>query len=139
MGYFSNGSEGESYELALCSNCAHFDGCTVWFLHLMHNYQECNNPDSMLHVLIPRSEDGPGNEKCTMFIDKASAEEINRARTAYGKQHTKVNHALANLDHARKALLETEDIDEAIKQIDTAMYELAFSETPDRASQSEEG
>lgn len=74
MGYFSNGSEGDSYQSALCQKCVHDKpedgGCTVWFLHLMHNYDECNNPDSMLHVLIPRRKDGPGNEKCTMFHEQ---------------------------------------------------------------------
>ena len=75
MGYFSNGSEGESYESALCSKCAHFDGCTVWFLHLMHNYDECNNPDSMLHVLIPRTKDNLHNEQCTMFIPAEKQEQ----------------------------------------------------------------
>lgn len=72
MGYFSNGSEGCSYEAALCQNCAHYNGCTVWMLHLEHNYAECNNPDSMLHVLIPRTDDRLHNKQCTMFIDKST-------------------------------------------------------------------
>lgn len=42
------------------------------FLHLMHNYQECNKPESFLHVLIPRSKDKLGNEQCAMFLGKAS-------------------------------------------------------------------
>lgn len=79
MGYFSNGTEGESYEAQYCSKCAHQNGpdgnsgCTVWMAHLLHNYDECNNPDSILHMLIPRSQDDLWNEKCTMFISRDGA------------------------------------------------------------------
>ena len=68
MGYFSNGTEGEMYEERYCANCAHQDGCTVWLAHMVHNYDECNNPESILHLLIPRSKDNVGNEQCTMFL-----------------------------------------------------------------------
>lgn len=67
MGYFSNGNEGMDYEARYCDHCVHNGKCTVWLLHNLHNYKECNNNDSMLHTLIPRSKDGIGNEKCTMF------------------------------------------------------------------------
>lgn len=67
MGYFSNGTEGESYEERYCERCKHYDGCTVWLAHMIHNYDECNNKDSILHLLIPRGERG-GNAQCTMFI-----------------------------------------------------------------------
>lgn len=76
MGYFSNGTEGDCYEAQYCSRCAHRDGpdgdggCMVWFAHMMKNYEECNKPDSILHMLIPRLKDGSGNGKCAMFIDK---------------------------------------------------------------------
>jgi hypothetical protein len=76
MGYFSNGTEGEYYRLEYCAKCVHDQdadkgrGCPIWFLHLMHNYQECNKPDSFLHVLIPRSKDGRGNDGCTMFVER---------------------------------------------------------------------
>lgn len=72
MGYFSNGTEGEMYIDQVCSKCSHEDGCPVMALHMMHNYDECNKPNSFLHVLIPRREDGLGNKKCTMFIAKDS-------------------------------------------------------------------
>jgi len=31
--------------------------------HLLHNYDECNNDKSILVLLIPRSENGLGNEE----------------------------------------------------------------------------
>lgn len=76
MGYFSNRSEGDSYHAALCQRCVHWPddesegGCVIWMLHLIHNYDECNNPDSMLHVLIPRTEDNLHNKQCELFLPK---------------------------------------------------------------------
>ena len=73
MGYFSNGEEGERYERELCSRCAHYshylktEECAVLDAHLIHNYDECNNKDSILHILIPIDKEGH-NEKCRMFI-----------------------------------------------------------------------
>jgi hypothetical protein len=67
MGYFSNGTEGEHYYEKWCSRCVHrAGGCAVWFAHMTHNYKECNNKDSILHILIPRGKDG-WNLKCKMF------------------------------------------------------------------------
>ena len=80
MGYFSNGTEGESYHDTYCDRCVHDQdadkgrGCPVWFLHLMHNYDECNKPDSFLHVLIPRSKDKLGNEQCSLFVQRPALE-----------------------------------------------------------------
>ncbi len=65
MGYFSNGSEGHAYAAQWCARCVHEEGCTVWSLHLLHNYDECNKPESMLHDLIPR--EGIRNGRCVMF------------------------------------------------------------------------
>ncbi len=79
MGYFSNGTEGMIYEDRYCSRCIHQDGhdgaggCAVWLAQIMANYEECNNPDSVLHILIPRSKDGLENEQCRMFVAKAAA------------------------------------------------------------------
>lgn len=85
MGYFSNGTEGEGYLESYCYRCVHWKdvgdgrgvGCPVWDLHLMHNYKECNNKGSFLHVLIPRvttkADDGidfPHNGECTMFHER---------------------------------------------------------------------
>ena len=75
MGYFSNGSEGDSFQERYCNKCLHDNEakgifCPVWNLHLLHSYEECNKPASFLHTLIPRSKDGLGNERCTMFVDR---------------------------------------------------------------------
>lgn len=70
MGYFSNGSEAMDYEARYCNRCVHqklnAGGCAVWMAHLIANYDECNNDDSILHMLIPRGKKG-GNKKCLMF------------------------------------------------------------------------
>jgi hypothetical protein len=72
MGYFPNGTSGEIYYEEWCSRCLHNGEpdtlCPVWSAHLIRNYDECNNKDSILHMLIPR--DGIGNSKCRMFVDK---------------------------------------------------------------------
>lgn len=74
MGYFSNGAEGNYYEGEWCEKCVHCPqpdsetGCAVWDAHEIYNYKECNNPDSILHILIPRK--GVENEKCRMFWPK---------------------------------------------------------------------
>lgn len=78
MGYFSNGAEGEDYCVRWCDRCIHQEGCPIWAMHLFRNYEECNNPDSPLHVLIPRTKDGLGNEKCKMFIDEGYFSELQR-------------------------------------------------------------
>ncbi len=70
MGYFSNGTEGMDYEARYCDKCIHQEqGCAVWLAHMMHNYDECNNEKSILHILIPRNKEG-WNEKCKMFHAK---------------------------------------------------------------------
>lgn len=70
MGYFSNGTESDTYEEHYCNRCENNDkekGCWILNEHMMYNYDECNNKDSYLHKLIPRSEDGLRNEQCVMF------------------------------------------------------------------------
>jgi hypothetical protein len=71
MAYFANGTEGDLYEGQYCAHCRHSDQetmCPVMMLHMIHNYAECNKPDSFLHVLIPR--DGIGNAECSMFLTR---------------------------------------------------------------------
>ena len=74
MAYFSNGTESECYYAEYCAKCLHDQdaakghGCHVWLLHLLHNYEECNKPDSFLHVLIPREKNGNG--PCSMFAPR---------------------------------------------------------------------
>jgi hypothetical protein len=72
MGYFPNGTSGEMYEEEYCSKCLHFGDCAVMEAHFIHNYEECNNPDSILHILIPLDKDLVHNEKCSMFIQGES-------------------------------------------------------------------
>lgn len=75
MGYFPNGTSGGFYEEEFCSKCVHQKlddgGCAVWHAHMMHNYKECNNEESILHMLIPRNKDDVGNKKCLMFHQKS--------------------------------------------------------------------
>lgn len=68
MAYFPNGTAGMMFEEKWCDKCHHQDGCTVWDAHLLSNYEECNNPDSILHILITQTKDDSAAE-CTMFID----------------------------------------------------------------------
>lgn len=75
MGYFPNGTEGQIYEAIYCAKCIHrngYDGngaCAVMVAHLLHNYKECDKPDSILHELIPL--DGIENGQCKMFVESA--------------------------------------------------------------------
>lgn len=79
MGYFSNGAEGMDYESRYCDHCVHQDGpdgksgCAVWQAHVFYNYTECNNKESILHLLIPRGKGG-WNEQCQMFAKKGGGE-----------------------------------------------------------------
>lgn len=76
MGYFPNGCAGDAYEAKYCNRCVHQDGCAVMLAHLLHNYEDCNKPESVLHLLIPRSKNG-WNQKCAMFI---TADDVSRKR-----------------------------------------------------------
>lgn len=86
MGYFSNGCEGDSYEARYCSNCVHQNGpdgktgCAVWLAHMLKNYDECNNKESILHTLIPRK--GIVNLKCLMFLTRDDVKRIRREHAA---------------------------------------------------------
>lgn len=70
MGYFSNGTEGEDYQEQYCSRCVHDknNDCAVWTAHLLNNCADCNKPESVLHMLIPRHE--CGNGQCRMFYEE---------------------------------------------------------------------
>lgn len=70
MGYFPNGTAGDIYEEKYCSRCVHMNqetGCPVMIAHQLYNYEECNKPESILHILIPRDKDG-WNQQCAMFF-----------------------------------------------------------------------
>lgn len=75
MAYFSNGTEGMSYEEEYCSRCVHCEGCPVWGLHFEHNYTKDGDIRSILDYLIPRRKDGLGNEKCRLFHAGVGANE----------------------------------------------------------------
>lgn len=71
MGYFPNGSAGEDYQAQWCRHCVHDinEDCAVWMAHLRANYEDCGNPASVLHVLIPRK--GIDNQMCRLFVPVA--------------------------------------------------------------------
>lgn len=58
------------YEEDHCEKCLHQDGCAVWDAHLLYSYRDCNDEDSILHMLIPRDPEDIGNLQCRMFVDK---------------------------------------------------------------------
>ena len=83
MGYFSNGAEGADWRVNNCERCANShpvngsDGCPIWDLHLLHNYDQMPEHaktdqakgeamawSAALGMLIKR--DGLSNE-CTLF------------------------------------------------------------------------
>ncbi len=75
MGYFSNSTEGLDYQHQYCRRCQNHRGpseeeksCPIWDVHLMFNYDECNNPESFLGYFIPRN--GLINEQCNMFREE---------------------------------------------------------------------
>ena len=71
MGYFSNGTEVIIYEEKYCERCVHLHpehGCPALDAHYEWNYEECNNPNSILHKIIPRR--GTENRKCYFFKEK---------------------------------------------------------------------
>lgn len=80
MGYFSNGTEGDAYEARWCANCVHGksqDGCAVMLAHILESYGQSGSTETVLSTLIPRSEDGVGNNKCRMFI---TVDDVRRRR-----------------------------------------------------------
>ncbi len=74
MGYFANGEIGEMYEERYCNHCVHEledYTCIVLQAHMLWNYDECNNDDSLLHKMIPR--EGVENKECIFFEIDISA------------------------------------------------------------------
>ena len=81
MAYFSNGTEGDMYMEKYCEKCVNWregrggfgEGCPVWDVHLIYNYDECNsknNGKKILDHLIPMKKDGLFADECTMFLEK---------------------------------------------------------------------
>lgn len=84
MGYFSSGTEGWDYFEQYCSRCVHDkdESCPIWNAHLIHNYDECNREESILHMLIPRSKDKLSNEACLLFIEKPASSDLFESEAA---------------------------------------------------------
>lgn len=76
MGYFPNGTSGMLYQEEWCVRCVHDvnEDCPVWAAHLMYSSRDCNDPASILHMLIPIAEDGLSNERCLMFAEDRDPE-----------------------------------------------------------------
>lgn len=87
MGYFSNATEHECYETALCSRCRNFPGsdaplCAVMQLHAEHNYGQLDSDDvskarkALLDQLIPIDKETGRNAVCRMFNSIDNGEEF---------------------------------------------------------------
>jgi hypothetical protein len=73
VGYFSNGSEADTYQAQWCDFCVHMaptTTCPIWDLHLLYNYdqQKRDTTRRALEMFIPRAENG-GNDRCKMFVE----------------------------------------------------------------------
>jgi len=86
MGYFSNGTEGMSYQEEFCANCKNWIdkkdgrgfGCPIWDLHFLYSYKLCNsksNAKKMLDFLIPMNKKDCCALKCSMFLRKRKLKE----------------------------------------------------------------
>jgi len=76
MGYFPNGTSHEIWAQENCNKC--FLGgrqCPIELAHLLYNYEQCKDEKSILHLLIPMTEDGLCNESCGCFIDRSWVKE----------------------------------------------------------------
>lgn len=91
MAYFSNGTQGDSFQAAYCDRCALQDGCAVWNVHLLHNYSQfpehAKTPEEkgaatatrqILDALI-------SDEGCRMFHE-ITADELAALRKRYAPQ-----------------------------------------------------
>lgn len=87
MGYFSNGTEGDSFRARYCDRCVHGAGgdlCPIWALHLDYNYDQHDQGaviatrdgafteplSALLARFIRREKETPGGwtgQECTMF------------------------------------------------------------------------
>jgi len=73
MAYFANGTIGMRYEEIYCDKCVHNLEdfcCPCLTAHMLWNYEEANKKGSVLHKMIPMSEDGLYPQKCIFFVGK---------------------------------------------------------------------
>jgi hypothetical protein len=74
MAYFSNGSSGDRYMENWCERCRNFkrrededtEGCPIWDLHLMYNYNENELHAKMRDHFIPMDKKY-NPQQCRMF------------------------------------------------------------------------
>lgn len=90
MAYFPNGSSGDVFMERWCMNCIHWkldemsvtEGCPVWDLHMMGNYDQCKKTDvgnvwkTVLECLIPTKKESCYPDKCRMFSPVTSTPDI---------------------------------------------------------------
>lgn len=69
MAYFPNGTSGEILREQYCDRCKwdKDQSCPIWNAHMIHNYDECNNDKSILHMLIKHTADGLCADECYFF------------------------------------------------------------------------
>jgi hypothetical protein len=111
MAYFPNGTSGMDYVETYCSNCINYkdngtgsEGCAIFDLHLLWNYDACNGKTAVegsqkhtmwlaLEHFIPTTKNGLGAEQCKMFhpiegveqvVDKTEA--LKEWEAIYGKR-----------------------------------------------------
>lgn len=100
MAYFPNGTSGMYYEEQYCIRCVHDSeerGCPIMLAHNLYNYRDCNDDNSILHLLIPR--EGIDNLECTMFWPKD--EKADAERRAGSAIDDKYRAWLAQRNHAK--------------------------------------
>jgi hypothetical protein len=75
MGAFLTETEIGRYFGLFCAHCIHggdrasTQECTVWDVHMTYPLREVDDPRSILHVLIPRDEQG-NNLQCRLFVPR---------------------------------------------------------------------
>mgnify|MGYP001570022514 CR=1 FL=1 len=80
MAYFSNGSEGETFE-NMCAACRHDrnKSCRIALAHLVYNYDQLRKGNEdvrrILDMLVHDTKESP-YLKCEMFIPLDSAKEV---------------------------------------------------------------
>lgn len=82
MAYFPNATSWEYWAPDNCFRCSHWPKdddappCPVETAHMLYNYEQCKDTpegkaiEAILDMLIPRTKDDLGNEKCAMFSPK---------------------------------------------------------------------
>ena len=111
MAYFPNGTAGMDFVERNCSECVNYkdngsgsEGCAIFDLHLLWNYQACNGKEApqgsekrakweALEHFIPTRKDGIGAEQCKMFhpiegVEKVEdvSQKLKEWESIYGKR-----------------------------------------------------